>query len=207
METTRTIRRENYDRTKESHNLQDDKEVWVNVIGYEKIYELSMSGKVIAKERYIDSKKFINGKHSKGFRKSKLLKSQLSYAGYVRVFLTKGGKKKAFTIHRLLALHFIPNPENKPCINHINGIKSDNRLENLEWVTNSENDLHAYRLELRKPMKGVSNGMAKLNDNKVRKIRGFLSKGLMHKDIAKKFNVAPVSITRIANNQLWRHVV
>tara|TARA_R110000744_G_scaffold3002_1_gene11813 strand:+ start:253 stop:720 length:468 start_codon:yes stop_codon:yes gene_type:complete len=59
--------------------------------------------------------------------------------GYMRVSLYKDVKRKTFYIHRLLALHFIPNPENKPCIDHINGIRDDNRLENLRWVTNKEN--------------------------------------------------------------------
>ena len=59
--------------------------------------------------------------------------------GYMKVGLYKNGKSKRFRFHRLLALHFIPNPENKPYIDHINGIKHDNRLENLRWVTHQEN--------------------------------------------------------------------
>ena len=64
--------------------------------------------------------------------------------GYMVVGVSKNGKSKKFLVHRLLALHFIPNPENKPCIDHINGIKHDNRLENLRWLTNKEN-LNAFR--------------------------------------------------------------
>ena len=60
--------------------------------------------------------------------------------GYMRICLCNNGKQKLFLVHRLLALHFIPNPENKPCIDHINGVKDDNRLENLEWVTMTENN-------------------------------------------------------------------
>ena len=61
--------------------------------------------------------------------------------GYMRIGLCKNGKGKMFSIHRLLATAFIPNPENKPCVDHINGIRDDNRLENLRWVTYSENML------------------------------------------------------------------
>ena len=72
------------------------------------------------------------------------LKHHKMKKGYMRVGLCKNGKKKKFLVHRLLALHFIPNPENKSCVDHINGIKDDNRLENLRWLTNKEN-LNAFR--------------------------------------------------------------
>ena len=59
--------------------------------------------------------------------------------GYMRISLSKNGKRKQFKVHRLLALHFIPNPENKACVDHGNGVKDDNSLENLSWVTHQEN--------------------------------------------------------------------
>ena len=63
--------------------------------------------------------------------------------GYMRVGLCKDGKEKRFSIHRLIALAFIPNPLNKPCIDHINRIRDDNRIENLRWATYSENNQNA----------------------------------------------------------------
>lgn len=72
------------------------------------------------------------------------LKLDLSNNGYLRATLYKDHKRNKKSIHRLVAEAFIPNPENKPQINHKNGDKKDNRVENLEWVTQSENMLHAY---------------------------------------------------------------
>ena len=89
----------------------------------------------------------INGKvFSK--RTNIFLKTCIDKDGYTMVVLSKKGIKKNISIHRLLAISFIPNPENKPQVNHINGVKSDNRLDNLEWVTASENIVHAWTIGL-----------------------------------------------------------
>lgn len=71
--------------------------------------------------------------------------------GYLRLGLRAKGKRKHFTIHRLVAQTFIPNPEGKPFVNHIDGDKTNNRVENLEWCNQSENMLHAFRTGLKSP--------------------------------------------------------
>ena len=75
---------------------------------------------------------------------TKEIKPQKDKKGYIRIKLCKNGKKKTFKVHRLLATAFIPNPENKRCIDHINGVRDDNRLVNLRWVTYSEN-MYGFR--------------------------------------------------------------
>tara|TARA_R110002126_G_scaffold255862_1_gene398890 strand:+ start:439 stop:915 length:477 start_codon:yes stop_codon:yes gene_type:complete len=75
--------------------------------------------------------------------------------GYMQVALYKNGKRKMFKVHRLLAIAFIPNPENKRCVDHINGIRDDNRLENLRWVTHSEN---MYGFRKQRPLSIITKG-------------------------------------------------
>lgn len=77
-------------------------------------------------------------------RKGKQLKPKIDKYGYETIVLTKNGIRKNYTIHKLVALAFIPNPQNKPTINHINGIKTDNRVSNLEWATEKENQIHKW---------------------------------------------------------------
>jgi hypothetical protein len=79
---------------------------------------------------------------------NKFLKSRIDRAGYFTVRLNKNGQSSTHYVHRLLAIAVIPNANNKPFINHINGIKTDNRIENLEWITHAENVQHAYKMGL-----------------------------------------------------------
>tara|TARA_R110000737_G_scaffold86099_1_gene118632 strand:+ start:229 stop:693 length:465 start_codon:yes stop_codon:yes gene_type:complete len=81
--------------------------------------------------------------------------------GYIEICLCKDGKRKMFLVHRLLANAFIDNPENKPCVDHINGIKDDNRLENLRWATYQENR-NAFRSN---PIKIITKGGIRKNGN------------------------------------------
>lgn len=101
-------------------------EIWKPIKGYEGKYYISNKGNVLAK----------NYERS---GKSKLLKPTLTTTGYLKVELWVGSKRKIYRLHRLIAEAFIPNPQNKQFIDHINTIKTDNRIENLRWVTRSEN--------------------------------------------------------------------
>ena len=84
--------------------------------------------------------------------KNNILLKQYVRSGYKTVYLYKNKNKKSFSTHRLIGLVFIPNPENKPEINHKDGNKLNNHVDNLEWCTSSENKKHAYKIGLRKPV-------------------------------------------------------
>ena len=98
----------------------------------------------------------------------RVLKSAYNPKGYVKVSLGKGNQKQ---VHRLVAQAFIPNPENKPNVNHINGITSDNRVENLEWCTQAENVNHAKETGKFDCITGKNNHRTKLNEVQVLEIK------------------------------------
>lgn len=117
-------------------------EEWRDVAGYEGYYQVSNHSRLRSLDRVV----MWNGFPRK--QPGKIMNNRTTRDDYITLDLCKEGKPKTFPLHRLIAIAFIPNPENKPEVNHINGIKYDNRIENLEWVTKSENRLHAYKTGL-----------------------------------------------------------
>ena len=126
-------------------NTNQQLEIWKDVVGYEGYYQVSNLGTVKSLDR--------NVKHPNGgisFVKGKMIKLCFSFRGYLQVALNKDGNKKTIKVHQLVAMSFL---KHKPCgmklvLNHINFNKLDNRVENLEWCTISENAKHAYSIGL-----------------------------------------------------------
>lgn len=121
-------------------------EIWKDIKGYEKRYQISNLGRVKSLKHY-------SGVHNKYNDRVRIKKQQRENSGYFVVGLNKNKSQKIYKVHRLVAEAFIPNPDNKPQVNHINGIKTDNRACNLEWNTRSENMQHASKNNLLKPAK------------------------------------------------------
>lgn len=136
----------------------------------------------------------------------KKLKGNNAAKGYLQVCIWNNNKAKFVYVHRLVAQTFIPNPDSKPEVNHKNGIKTDNRLENLEWNTSKENINHAHKLGLSNAI-GENHGMAKLTEEDVLQIRELRSKKTFNQTkLAEMYGVSNQLISNIINNKRWKHI-
>lgn len=176
--------------------LENDEE-WKPIAGF--FNEVSNLGRV----RSVTHKAG-NGKTYQG----KILKPIITKSGYVNVCLTTGENETRITkrVHRLVAEAFCENPEDKDEINHKDGNKENNRAENLEWVTRSENEQHAYDNNLIKVLKGSEKPCAKLDEEDIRNIRKEYENGCLQIELAEQYGVARQTISSIVNRKAWAHV-
>ena len=152
------------------------KEIWKPIIGYENLYQVSNLGKI------------------KSLKRNIILKPSHNRKGYLQIILYKNKNKKVGRIHRLVAEAFIPNPLNKPQVNHIDGNKANNCIYNLEWCTNSENQKHAFKNNLQ-----TNKGN---NNPRIRKVNQYDLQGNFIKtwnsiyDIVKELNIDRSTVWR-----------
>lgn len=127
--------------------------------------------------------------------------SQHENYGYKLVGIRQDGVSRKFRVHRLVAEAFIPNPENKPYVNHKDGDRGNNQLSNLEWCTQSENVLHANEIGLRADFKRYS--QRSLSDREVHRICNLIEDGWRNKDIADSVGCKPQRIAEIRNGECY----
>lgn len=140
------------------------------------------------------------------FRGERELKKNRQHQGYVTVTITyMSGERKVKFVHRLVAEYFIPNPESKPLVNHINLVKNDNRVENLEWVTHQENNRHAHENGAFRAVDGRHHH-AKYPDELIHKVCEMIQEGRRSIDIQKKCLVDRTTIYNIRKKKVWMHI-
>ena len=174
-------------------------EEWKDVTKYEGFYQISNMG------RFKSLAKYVIGRGTKPYFMPEKILVQVVAKEYLCVCVCVNAKREFLRIHRLVGLHFVQNPENKPVINHKKGIKTDNRASELEWATISENTQHAYDTGLIKNnVRGERLHSAKLSENDVREIRKLLKINKSLHEIASLFNVGYANIYAIKERKSWR---
>jgi len=168
-------------------------EIWKPIKGFEGIYEISSHGRIKRLARITINRGY-------PFRLQEKLKSlQIGVDGYVRCTLIK----RLYSVHILVAQHFIPNPENKKEVNHIDRNRGNNHIDNLEWVSPRENVLHSMKIYAAK-----NNGRhwkSKLNADQVEYIRSTFRTQHTAKELAELFKIDLSMIYSILRNDKWKH--
>lgn len=184
--------------------MEQEIEIWKDIPGYEGYYQVSSIGRVKSLERKTES---ISPRHNRSHLiiKENIRVAHIKKLGYYEIRLQVNKLRTNHSVHRLVAQAFIPNIENKEQVNHINGIKTDNRVENLEWATRSENVLHAFKIGLA-CRKGIKNSAAKLTETDVKEIKILLKEGFSIRSLSEKFKVYHSTIQKIKYNHTWKHL-
>lgn len=175
-------------------------EVWMNCVGYEGNYMVSNYGRIKSVEREIPGSDRCGGSFRLG---QKLIKFKIGTTGYYSFTMCKNGGRKDSLVHRIVALAFIPNPNNYPYINHKNLNKLDNRVDNLEWCTQKINIHHAIENNCIPRFYGEDTSGAKLSNEMVMEI---LNAEGRFGDIAKKYGISRGNVGYIKSGKTWSSV-
>ena len=180
-----------------NHYPTDTKEIWktISIPDFKGLYEASNLGRI--------------RRTAPGWRTyaGRILKAPCNSAGYPHLALSRNGKSKYYLVHQLITLAFFgPCPDGRE-INHKDGVKTNNRLDNLEYVTPSENQQHALACDLRTPAHGEQHFRAKLTEKDVRDIRVALANGASLRGLGRKYGVHATAIRDIGLGKTWKHVL
>lgn len=167
-------------------------ELWKAITGFED-YEISNQGRV----------------RSHKYGRTTILRTRKTHDGYLWYNLCKGGKQFGKRAHRLVAEMFIDNPENKPTVNHKDGNKENNSVDNLEWATRKEQLEHAYEHGLKLPMSGTKCWKSLLTETEVKEIRKIYKahdKAYGMKALARKYNVSESTIDKCVRRESYKDI-
>lgn len=177
-------------------------EIWKKISKFNNQYEISNKGRIRSTYKVLFRS---NGR--KHTRRSKVLKPDIKHSGYAIGAVCVDKKMISYKVHRLVAELFIPNPKNKETVNHKNGIKHDNRVENLEWATRKEQSVHARDNGLTTILRGSDIGNSVLKEYQVIEIRTkFKPRVYTRKMLAEEYGVKECTIKDILHRRSWKHL-
>lgn len=172
-------------------------EIWKEIPDSCGVYYISNTGKLKSVDHLVVMN---NGRTRIQF--GRIIKTSVSKKGYIQCSIKINGNRFHTSIHRLIAICFIPNIHNKQQVNHINGVKSDNRIENLEWCSNRENIIHAYANDLIGFKRGEKHHNSKITDIQESEIFTKRENGYMYKDLSLEYNLSIQAIYKRVQNNL-----
>lgn len=175
-------------------------ETWKDIKGWEEYYQVSSDGKVRSKDKFVP-----HWRGGNAIRRGRIL-SAFNRRGYFEVNLSVNNNRHDISIHRLVAENFIDNPLKLPQVNHKDGNKLNNCVDNLEWVTRSQNVKHAYDMGLSPKRFGEENSRSKLTSYGVIIIKGLIESGMPQNRIAHKFGVSKSTVCMIKKNRVWSQI-
>ena len=175
-------------------------EIWKDIPEFNNEYQISNLGRIRSKEAVI-----MRSNGSPHTRKSKILKPALD-GGYLKGAVCIDKKLVPYRIHKLVANAFVDGKKEWLEVNHINGIKSDNKAENLEWVTRSQNLIHAVKTGLLPVTRGSQRTQAKMTEETVREIYKLKSEGIQRKFIVERLGITVNMYKDLMRGKTWKHV-
>jgi len=179
-------------------------EIWKDIKDYEGYYQISNYGRVRSLDRTV-----IVIRYDKDYKinlKGSIMNCSLNISGYPNVSLHKERKRQVARVHRLVAEAFLDNPNNYETVNHIDSVKTNNRIDNLEWCTASDNRLHARNI-FNDTTYGEECNLSKLTEDQVREIRANGRMDMTNEQIGKLYNVSHETIRCVLNGKSWKHIL